>query len=46
MPDSDEIELKDSEEDGDGLTDDNSDDCEFNSLEGNTMPCDSRVPKT
>ena len=44
MPDSDEIELKDSEEDG--LTDDNSDDCEFNSLEGNTRPCDSRVPKT
>ena len=40
--DSDEIELKDSE---DGLTD-NSDDCEFNSLEGNARPSGSRIPKT
>ena len=40
--DSDEIELKDSE-DGD---EEPSDDCEFDSLEGNARPKESTVPKT
>ena len=40
--DSDEIELRDSE-DGDEEPDD---DCEFNSLEGNARPKESTVPKT
>ena len=42
--DSDEIELRDSE---DGNDEEHSDDCEFNSLEGNARPnSSSRLPKT
>lgn len=37
--DSDEIELRDSD-----FEEENSDDCEFNSLEGNVRPQESRVP--
>ena len=40
--DSDEIELKDSDIDEEV----SEDDCEFNSLEGNTRPQESRLPKT